>query len=336
MVHVKSATSTLDVAGSPLAGTSTPGTLYTLPAGVYQISEDTNPSFPTYHQTFGLDCTGGTVTLVSGQDRICTVINTDIPEPAPVVSSGGGGGSSAPIPLIAVTKVPIPLALPSGPGVVTYIYTLTNIGTVPMIGVWVKDDTCTPATYISGDTDKNSKLDPGEAWVYRCMQTVSKTVTNTATVHGQASGQDAYGTALATVVVGPGLPDTGILPPLIAIAKVPSRLTPFPFGGGDVTYTYTVTNPGVVAMHDVFVADDSCAPVSFVSGDANGNNLLDSGEAWTYHCTMHVPTTTRNIATVKGTANGLTAIGYAFATVLVVVPGLPATGFPPEYDSSGN
>ena len=325
LVHVKSATSTLDVAGSPLAGTSSPGTLYTLPAGTYQITENVNPSFPTYHQTFGLDCVGGSVTLIAGQDQICTIINTDIPVPAPAAN---GGGSFAPLPLIAVTKVPTPLSLPAGPGVVTYIYTVTNIGPVPMIGVWVKDDKCSPATYISGDTNNDTKLDIGEAWIYRCMQTVSETVTNTATAHGQASGWDAYDTALATVVVG-----APVAPPLIAVTKVPSRLTPFPFGGGDVTYTYTVTNPGVVALHDTVVTDDKCATVSRVSGDSNGDNLLDPGEVWTYTCQTHISVSTRNTATAKGTANGLIAIDYAFATVLVAVPGLPKTGFPPEYDS---
>ena len=327
MVHVKSATSTFDVSGSPLAGASAPGTLYTLPAGAYNVSEDTNPSFPTYSQTFGLDCVGGSFTLAAGDNKICTIINTDIPVPAPAPASAGSSPELV-LPLIAVTKIPTPLALPSGPGLVTYIYTVTNIGPVPMTGVWVKDDKCAPATYISGDTNGDSKLDTGEAWIYRCMQTVSQTVTNTATAHGHADGQDAYDTALATVVVGAAVP-----PPLIAIVKVPSRLTPFPFGGGDVSYTYTVTNPGVVALHDVAVTDDKCAPVSFVSGDTNGNNLLEPGESWTYTCQTHISASTRNTATAKGTGNGLTAIDYAFATVLVAAPGLPNTGLPPEYGS---
>jgi len=37
-----------------------------------------------------------------------------------------------PPPLINVLKVPTPLSLPSGPGSVTYNYTVTNIGTVAM------------------------------------------------------------------------------------------------------------------------------------------------------------------------------------------------------------
>ncbi|MDP2648553.1 MAG: ice-binding family protein [bacterium] len=335
-IHVKSATSTLDVAGSPTLGTSTPGTLYTLPAGAYIVTEAAHPSFPTYTQTFGLDCVGGTFTLAAGEDKICTVINTDIPPPAPVPVSSGSGGSFAPLPLIKITKVPTPLALPGGPGSVAYIYTATNIGPVPMIGVWVKDDTCTAVTFVSGDTNGDSKLDLDEAWTYRCIQTVSQTVTNTATAHGQANGHDAYDTALATVVVGvvPGLPDTGLLPPLINIVKVPSRLTPLPFGGGNVTYTYTVTNPGVVAMNSVVVTDDKCASVSRTGGDTNANNLLDSSEVWTYSCTTHVAASTMNTATAKGSANGFIAVDYALATVLVVAPGFPNTGLPPRGSST--
>ena len=45
------------------------------------------------------------------------------------------------------------------------------------------------------------------------------------------------------------------------------------------------------------------------------------------------PITTMNSATTKGSANGFTATGYAFATVLVSAPGIPNAGFPPEGSS---
>ncbi len=127
LVHVKSATSTFDVAGSPTAGASSPGTLYTLSPGTYSVSEDSNTS---YAQTFGLDCAAGSFTLAPGEDKICTIINTDIPPPAPVQS--GGGASNALLPLIKVIKIPSPLSLPGGSGSVTYTYTATNIGPIPM------------------------------------------------------------------------------------------------------------------------------------------------------------------------------------------------------------
>jgi len=336
-VHVKSATSSSDVSGSPTLGTSTPGTLYTLSPGSYTVSEDSNA---LYAQSFNaVDCdSGGNVTLLAGDNKICTIINTDIPPPAPVapVSSGGGGGGSVNVPLIGLSKVPNPLAVSGKSGSVTYTYTVWNISRQqPLVDVTVKDDMCGPVTLLSGDDNANGKLDLTEYWKYSCTTTLSTTTTNTAVATGYTNDpyrQAAIATAVATVVVGvPGLPNTGLLPPpLITIVKVPSRLTPFPYGGGDVTYTYTVTNPGVVPLHDVTVTDDKCAPVSRISGDTNGDNLLDLTESWIYTCRANVPISTRNVATAKGTANGLVNIGYAFATVLVSAPSFPNTGFPPK------
>ncbi|HEY5383533.1 MAG TPA: ice-binding family protein [Candidatus Paceibacterota bacterium] len=327
-IHVKSATSTLDVPNSPQAGAGGLGTSYTLVQGAtYNVSEASN-ALP-YTQTFGGACApSGSVTLAAG-DNICTVINSDIP--LAVAAPASGGGYNAPLPLIKVIKIPNPLALPSGPGPVTYTYTATNIGTVAMHGVWVKDNDCSPVTYISGDTNSNSLLDTDEAWVYTCTKTVSATVTNTASAHGQANGWDTYAFANATVVVG-----APISPPLINIVKVPSRLTPLPSGGGTVTYTYTVTNPGVVDLHEVQVTDDKCAPVSLISGDTNGDHLLQPDETWVYTCRTNISVSTRNVATALGKANDLIALGYAFATVLVstLTPTLPNTGIPPQEDTA--
>ncbi len=327
MVHVRDASGT-EVGGGPFPGATALGTAYTLPVGgTYVVSEDANA---LYSQSFTGACNGtSSVTLAAG-DNICTIVNTDIP--LPVVSTGGGGGGTGGgriVPLIGLLKVPTPLALSSGTGQVAYGYTVWNVGgQQALIDVSVADDKCGPVTLLSGDLNGNNKLDPGENWKYRCTATLSTTTTNTAVATGYSDDvfhQAAIATALATVVVGSPLP-----PPLINIVKVPSRLTPFPLGGGNVTYAYTVTNPGVVAMHNVTVTDDKCGPVSRTGGDANNNNLLDPGEAWTYACTANVAVSTRNVATAAGQANGFTAIGYAFATVLVAVPGLPNTGFPPE------
>jgi uncharacterized repeat protein (TIGR01451 family) len=317
-VHVKSAGS--DVPGSPLAGVSAPGTPYALAPGTYTVSEDPNAA---YTQSFSGACdSAGNVTLAPGADVTCTIINSDIFVP-PVTVSGGGGGAI--IPLIGITKIPTPLSLPAGFGSVTYNYSVWNVGgAAPLTGVTVTDNKCSPVTYASGDTNHNGQLDLGEHWLYSCATTLATTTTNTAIATGHTGDQTAVATAVATVVVG-----ATINPPLINIVKVPSRLTPFPVGGGMVTYTYTVTNPGVVAMRNIDVTDNKCSPVTFVSGDANSNGLLDPGESWVYTCHADITASTMNTATAQGTANGLTAIGYAFATVLVATPGLPNTGFPP-------
>ena len=106
------------------------------------------------------------------------------------------------------------------------------------------------------------------------------------------------------------------------------------FGGGPMTYIYTVTNPGTAPLSNVSVVDDKCTglPGRVVGhpGDLNGNNLLESNEMWSFTCRTNITQTTTNTATAEGHANGLTAIDFALATVVVAPPKLPDTGIAPD------
>ena len=75
---------------------------------------------------------------------------------------------------------------------------------------------------------------------------------------------------------------------------------------GDVTYTYEVRNTGDVPLADVkaSITDDKCAPVTYVSGDEDGDELLDTpnsifedsaDEVWMFTCTARITTDTVNI-----------------------------------------
>lgn len=248
------------------------------------------------------------------------------PAPAPVVVAPSSTPAPVP-PLISIKKVPTPLALPSGPGSVTYDYTVLNVGTVAMSNVTVTDSKCPSVGFISGDSNSDAKLDVNETWKYRCTTSLAQTTTNTVTAKGEANGLTAIDTANATVVVSVPLP-----PPLIHLVKKPSAFV-LPSSGA-VTYTYTVTNPGTVALSNVSVVDNKCSPVSGRSGDANNNNLLEVSETWTYTCQMNLATNTVNTGTAEGSANGLTAIDYALATVVVPTPSLPSTGIGPDDKST--
>jgi len=102
-----------------------------------------------------------------------------------------------------------------------------------------------------------------------------------------------------------------------------------------VTYTYTVTNSGMVALNNLSVLDDTCGSVTLTSGDSNSNGMMESGETWTYSCQQNLKTTTMNIAIAKGSANGLTVADVAVASVVLSpallpsTPKLPNTGFNP-------
>lgn len=314
MIHVKNAGA--DVSGSPMSGTSTPGTSYSLSSGTYTISEDVNAS---YTQILGGDCdSSGNITLSAGANKTCTIINTNILISAP--TSVAGGSSFALLPLVNITKIPSPMALPGGPGQVTFIYIVTNIGQTPMKGVWVKDDLCATVTYLFGDTNVDSSLDLNETWVYSCPKLVSKTELNTATVHGGSGGWDVYDVASATVVVG-----ASITPPLIHVVTKPNLFV-LPASGGIVTYTYTVTNTGTAPLGNVSVTDNKCTglPGRVVGhpGDLNKNNLLEKDEIWTFTCQTNLTQTTTNIGTVTAEANGLIAVDLSPSTVVVggIVP----------------
>ena len=74
--------------------------------------------------------------------------------------------------------------------------------------------------------------------------------------------------------------------------------------GEITTFTLTVTNPGPVPLADITITDTVCTSVEFVSGDANGDDLLDPDETWTYTCSAPIDEVTVNVAEVEGTDPG--------------------------------
>ncbi|PIT88037.1 MAG: hypothetical protein COU29_03425, partial [Candidatus Magasanikbacteria bacterium CG10_big_fil_rev_8_21_14_0_10_36_32] len=298
--------------------------------GLHTVSETADAG---YTSVIGGDCaTDGTITLAIGDVKLCTITNDDIAAPP----SGGAQWTPTVIvpPLIDVIKVPSPLALPAGPGPVVYNYTLRNIGTVPVTNITIFDDSCSSTIFISGDTNADTRLDMDETWIYKCSATLFKTHTNNVVATGWANGISVTDVANATVVVG--LP---VVPPLIHVTKVPNPLA-LSAGGGAVTYTYTVTNPGTAPLSNVSITDDKCTGllgrVTGHPGDINKNNLLESNEKWSFTCKTELTKTTTNVGTAVGSANGLTATDFAIVTVVVsdvavssAVPKLPTTGFPP-------
>jgi hypothetical protein len=197
---------------------------------------------------------------------------------------------------------------------------ITNPGTVALSSVSVTDNECSTVTLLSGDTNRDSKLNPNETWKYSCKTNIRETKTNTAIATGKANGLTAIDTALITVLVE-GSP----APPLIHIIKKPESLI-LPASGGFVTYIYTVTNPGTIPLNNASVSDDKCSPVTFTNGDTNGNSVLESNETWTYSCGQNIKASTTNTATATGHANGLTVTDVSIASVHVAPVGFPETG----------
>ncbi|MDP1620091.1 MAG: ice-binding family protein [bacterium] len=198
-----------DVLGSPALGAGTPGTLYSLAAGTYVVSEDADSS---YTRSFSGACnSSGSVTLVGGNSYTCTVTNTydqttnDDDEDEEDEEDEDVG--------IKVTKKANPTALVSGPGNVEYTYRVTNEGDVSLEDISVKDDKCDSVDFVSGDEDDDSRLDTDEEWKYTCTKKVSVTEINKVTARGTGNDEEVHDHATARVVVSsPGFPNAGIGP----------------------------------------------------------------------------------------------------------------------------
>lgn len=183
-------------------------------ADTYTLAESGGPAGYTASSWV---CVGGTqsgslITVGAGEGAVCTITNT-YPTPVVVPSCQSGCGPSGRIlPLIEVTKVASPQILPAKGGLVTYTEVVSNPGMFALSNVRVTDDKCAPVNYISGDTNRDSKLDPGETWTYTCRTKLIKTTTNTVIAEGVFYDLTARDSAIATVVVVPNLPNTGLPP----------------------------------------------------------------------------------------------------------------------------
>ncbi|HEX2039460.1 MAG TPA: LPXTG cell wall anchor domain-containing protein, partial [Acidimicrobiales bacterium] len=180
-------------------------------------------------------------------------------------------------PVVAVDKTASKGAVRNGE-TVTYTYVVTTAGAESLLDVKVTDDKCSPVTFGTGDADGDGKLDPGESWTYTCATKLTSTTTNTVAVEAEDDeGNAATASDSATVRV---------VDPRIAVDKSaePRSATP----GDRVLYTYLVTNPGDAELTQVVVSDDKCSPVTFATGDADGDGALDPGETWRYTCTVTV------------------------------------------------
>lgn len=228
------------------------------------------------------------------------------------------------VPLIGISSVPDPIALPKGPGEVTFHYAVKNfLKEAPLRNVSVVDDHCSSVTFIGGDDNKNGILDNEETWRYSCTTTLSQTTKSVATASAFSGELRAVHNAYTTVVVG-----SDVVPPLVGIINITKVAYPvfLPAEGGDITFTYRVNNPGVLPLSRVKVSDDKCPLMSGRLGDTNGNDLLDGNEVWIYHCKAHLDKTTTNTVSVSAYTGTMRAVGSASITV-TVEPLIPVTSF---------
>lgn len=248
---------------------------------------------------------------------------------------------------------------------ITYHYTLTSPAATPAVGlplsaVTVTDDKCSPVNpdrigaNVSGDTNTNGTLDPGETWQFSCSGgNLAAATTNT------ASASATFSTGGVTGSVGSGLAKATvtILKPLLLLGKAADTVVVRV--GGSATFTLTVWNAGatsfalgslgapsdkVVDASGAITATDACSAVSGPSfpkdatHDANGNALLDPGEQLSYSCTTTLTVDTLDafgLATSTDTLGSTYIPVPATARVFVINPAFTVTKVATATDHNG-
>jgi len=231
---------------------------------------------------------------------------------------------------VTLTKSPS-RSFGAAPFSVTYTYKVANDGSDTLYHLSVSDDSCAPVTYQRGDSNGDQLIEPGETFVFACTQTLSApgphTDTATALAYDTQTGLAVNSNAAqATVTVTSGV-DGGHM--TLSKQATPSS-GPAPL---QVSYGYTLINDGSDPLFGVKLSDDSCAPVSYVSGDNVDVGVLDPGEAWTYSCAQTLsapgPHTNTASATATDTQTGLAVnSNTATATATVTVVGPPVSTGP--------
>ena len=148
---------------------------------------------------------------------------------------------------------------------ITYTFDVSLIsGSPSLTNVTVTDPICDAGT-LTGPTgdDGDSMLEQGETWAYSCTHVVTASdpdpLPNTATAEGHSG---------ATTVTDDDSHEVDIVHPAIRIQKQARPQSGSP--GEQITYHYTVTNIGDVALFDISVDDDVIGHICTIASLAPG------------------------------------------------------------------
>lgn len=250
-----------------------PGTMYGqsvgLNEGAYSVSE---LGAEGYTATFSAGCAG---TIKIGEAKTCVITNNDIANPGIRVEKYG------------------PNTAHEG-DVINYVFKVYNIGDTTLDNVYIDDDIAT------GETCDDTFLAVGASTTCYASYTIP-----TPQVENVVNTVVAYGTDPDDIIVDDTDDHTlDALHPSIDVAKSGPTAA---LAGEEVTYTFTVTNTGDVAINLYQINDDIAGEGIYVDGDVNGNGLLDLDETWTFTAKYVIPNTQ-----VAPVVNTVTVCGYQY------------------------
>jgi hypothetical protein len=197
--------------------------------------------------------------------------------------------------------VPDPFVFTNVGDLITYEINVENIGTFDIYDLLITDVGATSdPTYKSGDTNRDGVLDVGETWIYEATYEVTQvdlysgSFTNTATVKGLADPNND-GAGEAPVTDSDEETVNATQEASIAIVKTATQIngdagiTQYSTAGDVITYRITLANDGNVTVYSPAVSDPQATTgPAYVSGDLDGDGILDIGETWVYEATYEI------------------------------------------------
>jgi len=164
----------------------------------------------------------------------------------------------------------------------TFSYTVTNPGDVPLTSVTATDDKCSPLTR-TGDTS-DTTLDPGDTWTYTCSYVIqwsqgdANPVVNTVTTCGMPPGGGGPPPGGGSPVCDTDQHSTTIVPPATPTAPPASPETPVSASGA----APTSGQPPQIAVSPVRVRPGSatlrgpsgCPTTSAVAATVSGRRIV--------------------------------------------------------------
>jgi TonB family protein len=160
--------------------------------------------------------------------------------------------------------------------VVTFGYEVANTGNVPLKNVMVIDGGATPPVFAGGDQNGDGALDGNETWRFESKMPIEQAhLDGGAFVRRVVASSDRVTSDPRDVEV-----KFGRNPAMTISTRVNGAKTAQIGAPGVITYTYTVSNTGNVALTGVTVIDQHGVAPVLRRGDSNANGILDVGETW--------------------------------------------------------
>jgi hypothetical protein len=109
-------------------------------------------------------------------------------------------------PRVGIDTLLTPPTLPAGGGDLAVRYLVRNKGDAPLRQLDLSDTLCGRPTYLSGDTNSDTVLGVGEAWLFGCTVQITQTLSNTARILADFGGSKIAAAETVTVSVDPTPP----------------------------------------------------------------------------------------------------------------------------------